>query len=70
MPDCITKERRSHNMSQIKSSGTKPELQLFILLEEMFPDKEIIKYFKDISGKPDALIPELFFYFRRFLINS
>jgi DNA mismatch endonuclease (patch repair protein) len=58
MTDHLTKERRSYNMSQIKSSGTKPELKLFALLKEMFPNNEIIEYPEGIPGKPDALIPD------------
>lgn len=45
-------------MSQIKSSGTKPKLKLSDLTKEIFPNNKIIKYPREISGNPDAFIPD------------
>ena len=53
--DKHTKEQRSYNMSQVKSKNTKPELLMFMLLDEagLIYDKHY-----PITGKPDIAFPE------------
>ncbi len=50
--DKLTKLQRSHNMAQIKSKNTKPELFIFSILDRMN-----LKYEKHypIYGKPDVV---------------
>lgn len=53
--DKISKERRSYNMSRVRSKNTRPEIILFKLLR-----KSGIKFKKHykVTGRPDAAIPE------------
>lgn len=53
--DRISKQKRSWNMSQIRSKNTKPELLMFSLLKNSG-----IKFKKhyDIIGKPDIAFPK------------
>jgi len=53
--DVHTKEQRSHNMSQVKSKNTKPELLMFSLLKEA--GYEFEKHYS-VTGKPDIAFPE------------
>ncbi len=53
--DVHTKEQRSYNMSRVKSKNTKPELLMFLLLEEAGYKFE--KHYP-ITGKPDIAFPE------------
>lgn len=59
MPDAHTPEQRSHNMSQIRSTGTVPEKRLGELLRLMFPDQALIEHPRDLPGKPDYYLPGL-----------
>ncbi len=59
MPDAHTPEQRSHNMSQIRSTGTVPEKRLGELLRLMFPDQVLVEHPKDLPGKPDYYLPGL-----------
>ena len=58
MTDWLTAAQRSRNMSAIRSKGTKPEEQLGILLQEMFPRRRIVRYPEGI-GRPDYSVPSL-----------
>lgn len=53
--DRHTPKQRSFNMSQVKSTNTKPELFAFTLLDKF--DIKYEKHFK-IYGKPDIAFPE------------
>jgi DNA mismatch endonuclease Vsr len=54
MPDKISKEKRSHIMSTIKSKGTSIELKMQKALEE---NQIIFQYQPKMFGKPDFFIP-------------
>lgn len=54
MADKISKERRSSNMSAIRSTGTKPELLVRRLLHSMGYRYRLHR--KDLPGKPDIVI--------------
>ena len=56
MVDSLTKEKRSWNMSRIKSRDTKPELIVRSLLHRMGYRFRLHK--KDLSGKPDIVLPK------------
>jgi len=53
--DKITKEKRSWNMSRIKSKNTSPERKMFEILKER--GIKFIKHRKNLPGKPDIIIP-------------
>lgn len=59
MPDWLTKEQRSRNMSAIRSGGTRPERMLGELLRETFPRRKIVERSADLPGKPDFYLPGL-----------
>lgn len=55
MADKISKERRSANMSAIRSKGTKPELLVRRILHSMGYRYRLHR--KDLPGKPDIVLP-------------
>src|SRR5215469_8327529 len=57
MTDRISKERRSWNMSRIKSKDTKPELTVRSLLHRMGYRFRV--HVKDLPGRPDVVISKL-----------
>lgn len=59
MPDWLTPEQRSRNMSAIRSSGTKPEQRLGALIREVFPRRRVVVAPRDLPGKPDYYLPGL-----------
>jgi DNA mismatch endonuclease (patch repair protein) len=56
MPDVLTKEQRSYNMSRIRSKNTKSEIKLRRLLRQ----KGIFSYrlHFEVNGKPDIVFPK------------
>ena len=56
MADWLTKAQRSFNMSQIRSSGTKPEERLATAVRTVFPRHKVIQRPK-LPGKPDYYLP-------------
>lgn len=54
--DKITKERRSWNMSRIKSKDTKPELKVRKILYKLGYRFRLHR--KDLPGKPDIVLPK------------
>lgn len=54
--DCFTKEKRSENMSRIRSKGTQPEKKTIKWFEDKGYSLEINK--KNLPGKPDIAISE------------
>ncbi len=54
--DLISRERRSWNMSRIKSKNTKPELIVRSLLHRLGYRFRIHK--KDLPGNPDIVLPK------------
>jgi DNA mismatch endonuclease, patch repair protein len=54
--DTIDKEKRSWNMSRIRSSNTKPELIVRSLLHRMGYRFRLHR--KDLPGKPDIVLPK------------
>lgn len=52
--DRISVEKRSYNMSRIKSVNTKPEKLLFSVLKK--EGYIFVRHSKTIAGKPDAVI--------------
>lgn len=54
--DVHTKEQRSYNMSRVKSENTRPEMIMFLKLEESGVEFE--KHFP-IIGKPDIAFPKI-----------
>ncbi len=54
MADTLTQEKRSWNMSRIKSSNTKPEIIVRSLLHKMGYRFRLHK--KDLPGKPDIVL--------------
>lgn len=54
--DKITKERRSWNMSKIKSKDTKPELKVRKILYKLGYRFRLHR--KDLPGKPDIVLPK------------
>ena len=56
MVDKLTKERRSWNMSRIRSKDTKPELIVRSLLHRMGFRFRVNR--KDLPGKPDIVLPK------------
>jgi len=56
MPDKLCKEKRSWNMSQIRSKNTKPELLVRSLLHKAGYRFRI--HVKDLAGKPDIVLPK------------
>lgn len=56
MTDRITKDRRSWNMSRIRSKNTKPELLVRSLLHRMGYRFRLHR--KDLPGKPDIVLPK------------
>lgn len=56
MTDHISKERRSWNMSRIRSQDTKPEKIVRSLLHQMgYRFRICVKY---LPGKPDVVLPK------------
>ena len=56
MVDHITKEKRSWNMSRIKSKNTKPEVKVRSLLHKM--GYRFRLHYKNLPGKPDIVLPK------------
>ncbi|HVL90279.1 MAG TPA: DNA mismatch endonuclease Vsr [Actinomycetota bacterium] len=56
MSDWLTPEQRQRNMSAIRSKGTRPELALAELLQELFPRRKIIQH-AELPGRPDFYLP-------------
>ena len=56
MVDTISEERRSWNMSRIRSKNTKPELVVRSLLHGM--GFRFRLHVKDLPGKPDIVLPK------------
>jgi DNA mismatch endonuclease, patch repair protein len=56
MVDTISKERRSWNMSHIRSTNTKPELVVRSVLHQM--GFRFRLHVKDLPGKPDIVLPK------------
>lgn len=54
MADVHTPEQRSHNMAQIKSKNTKPEL---LLRKELWKRGARYRLKNNLSGKPDLVFP-------------
>lgn len=54
--DKLTPERRSHNMSRIRSRDTKPEKMVRSLLHRMGCRFRLHR--KDLPGKPDIVLPK------------
>lgn len=54
--DKITKERRSWNMSKIKSKDTKPELKVRKILYKLGYRFRLHR--KDLPGRPDIVLPK------------
>lgn len=54
--DHLTAEKRSWNMSRIKSKNTKPEIAVRSLLHKMGYRFRLHR--KDLSGKPDIVLPK------------
>lgn len=54
--DKLTKERRSWNMSRIKSKDTKPELKVRKILYKLGYRFRLHR--KDLPGKPDIVLPK------------
>lgn len=62
--DIFSTEFRSHNMAQIRSTGSRPELQLRsmirLLLAEMSPARRrVVCNATQILGSPDVYVPSL-----------
>ncbi|MFZ0169307.1 MAG: very short patch repair endonuclease [Candidatus Dormiibacterota bacterium] len=58
MPDWLTPEQRSRNMSAIRSSGTSPERRLRKILKSLFP-RRLLRERPDLPGRPDFFFPGL-----------
>lgn len=59
MADIYSPQKRSDIMSKIRSSGTKPEEKLYIIIVSILgKHRKILKQPK-LLGKPDILIPSL-----------
>lgn len=56
MADHLTKDRRSWNMSRIRSKDTKPETVVRFLLHKM--GYRFRLYRKDLPGNPDIVLPK------------
>lgn len=56
MVDILTPERRSWNMSRIRSGDTKPEMIVRSLLHQMGYRFRLHR--KDLPGKPDIVLPK------------
>ncbi len=56
MVDTISEERRSWNMSRIRSKNTKPELIVRSLLHRL--GFRFRLHVKDLPGKPDIVLPK------------
>lgn len=56
MVDSLTKEKRSWNMSRIKSRDTKPEIIVRSLLHQMGYRFRLHR--KDLPGRPDIVLPK------------
>lgn len=54
--DKLSKEKRSWNMSRIKSKNTKPELKVRSLLHKLGYRFRLHR--KDLPGKPDIVLPK------------
>ena len=54
MVDVLTKEQRSHNMSQIRCKNTKPEMIVRSLVHRMGYRYSLHR--KDLPGKPDLVL--------------
>lgn len=54
--DCFTKEKRSENMSRIRSKGTKPEKKTIKWFKNKGYNLEVNK--SNLPGKPDIVISE------------
>ncbi len=60
MADVFDKEKRSQVMSQIRSSGTKPERLLFLLLRDILGGRrKIMTNVRLLPGNPDFVVPSL-----------
>ena len=58
MTDVLSPKQRSHNMRQIRSAGTTPELHLREIIREVFPRRKIVER-PDLPGRPDFFLPGL-----------
>jgi len=56
MPDVLTKEQRSYNMSRIRAKDTKAEMKLRKLLRQKGIRSYRLHY--DLVGKPDIVFPK------------
>ena len=56
MADKLTKQRRSWNMSRIRSTDTKPEMVLRSVLHRMGFRFQLHR--KDLAGRPDIVLPK------------
>ena len=56
MTDTLSKDRRSWNMSRIRSKNTKPEIIVRSLLHRMGYRFRLHR--KDLPGKPDMVLPK------------
>lgn len=56
MVDHLTKEKRSWNMSQIRSKNTRPEMIIRSMLHKMGYRFRLHR--KDLPGKPDIVLPK------------
>lgn len=54
--DCLSKERRSWNMSRIRGRDTKPELIIRSMLHRMGYRFRV--HVKSLPGKPDIVLPK------------
>ncbi|MFN8133650.1 MAG: very short patch repair endonuclease [Solirubrobacteraceae bacterium] len=60
MADIFTPEKRSEVMAAIRSSGTKPELRLIAMVQELVgEDLEVDCNVRTLPGTPDVVVPEL-----------
>lgn len=56
MTDTLTPQRRSWNMSRIRSTNTAPELQVRSLIHRMGCRFRLHRY--DLPGRPDIVLPK------------
>jgi DNA mismatch endonuclease, patch repair protein len=58
--DVFTPEKRSEVMAAIRSTGTKPELRLVAMVQELAGEEfEIVCNDRSLPGTPDVFVPDL-----------
>jgi DNA mismatch endonuclease (patch repair protein) len=57
--DIWSEEKRSEVMAAIRSSGTKPEVELHRIVKAALPRWSVVQHAVSVPGRPDVYVPSL-----------